>query len=278
MGKTTAISWTDSTFNLWVGCTKVGPGCDHCYAEAGNIRWSKGANWGPLAPRARTSEKYRAQLAAWNTTALLTFGRRRRVFVNSWSDIFDNEVPDEWRDAFWPVVEQVHNLEIQLVTKRIGNASKMVPRRWMEHGFPRNVIVIATVVDQDEFDRDWPKLEALPCRRGLSIEPQLGPITLEAIFDRQRQIGNAAVVPDWIIGGGESTQRQAARPYRLRWARELISECAFLRVPYFQKQLGGAPVHQFEDDIRFLKQTTDARARAIKNEWPADIQVQEFPR
>lgn len=269
MGRKTGITWTDSTHNLWIGCTKVGPGCDHCYAEAGNQRWSKGANWGPGAPRARTSEQYRRQLLNWNRTAQQVLGRPRRVFINSWSDIFDNEAEQAWRDEFWPIAETCHNIEFQLVTKRVGNAPKMVPQHWMERGFPRNVIVIATVVDQDELTRDWPKLRALPCRRGLSVEPQLGPVTLQDVIHP----GELA----WAIGGGESHQREKARPYHLFWARRLIADCAAIGAAYFQKQLGGTPLYQWDSDIAWIDKTADPRARAIKSEWPSDLQVQEFP-
>lgn len=267
MGERTGISWTDSTFNLWIGCTKIGPGCDNCYAEAGNIRWQGGRNWGPGAPRLRTGETYRQQIDRWNRKALKRYGRPRRVFVNSWSDIFDNEVDQAWRDEFWPAIERCLNIEFQLVTKRIGNAAKMVPARWMSGGWPSNAIVLATVTDQEEFDRDWPKLAALPCRRGLSVEPQLGALSIK---------GAAAL--HWVIGGGESRQMgRQPRPYKLEWARALIRECRAASVAYFQKQLGAMPVPQTAIDLPFLSRAQDHDQRSHPLDWPTDLRVQEFP-
>ena len=96
------IEWTDSTFNPWEGCQKVGPGCDHCYAENRNARFAGGqaVNWGPGAPRRRTSAGNWAKPLRWERERAAFFaehGRRRRVFCASLADVFDNAVPREWR-------------------------------------------------------------------------------------------------------------------------------------------------------------------------------------
>ena len=90
----TNIAWTDSTFNPWIGCTKVGPGCDGCYAEVQDRRklLDGRAHWGPGVPRHRTSAAYWKQPAKWNKKAKRT-GKRHLVFCPSFADVFDNEVP-----------------------------------------------------------------------------------------------------------------------------------------------------------------------------------------
>src|SRR3954468_1422847 len=92
------IEWTDHTFNPWIGCQKVSPGCDHCYAEAlMDTRWGK-VEWGPHGERKRTSEANWKQPLKWARQAN---GRRPRVFCASLADVFDNRVPKEWRLDLW---------------------------------------------------------------------------------------------------------------------------------------------------------------------------------
>lgn len=268
MGKVTGISWTDSTFNPWIGCTKVGPGCDHCYAEATNKRWANGENWGPGAPRKRMSDKYRRQPFKWNKTALQNFGRKQRVFCASQADVFDNEAEQAWRDELWETINLTPNLDWQLVTKRVGNVPKMVPRAWMEFGFPKNVIVIATMVNQEEVERDMPKLREIGGRRGLSIEPQIDLVIL----------GKWRPYLDWIITGGESQQPGAEpRPYHITWARSLISQCAGTQTTVFVKQLGARPMASTMDDVAIINAMKDRRAGADPSEWPEDLRMQVFP-
>ncbi len=102
MGEHSKIQWTDSTFNPWIGCQKVGPGCDHCYAEAMDHRFG-GGHWGAGADRKRTSVSNWSQPRLWERHSDKFFaehGRRRRVFSASLADVFDNAVPHHWRDDF----------------------------------------------------------------------------------------------------------------------------------------------------------------------------------
>src|SRR5688572_4428248 len=98
MAEVTGIAWTDSTFNPWIGCTKVGPGCDHCYAEAldKRHRWGGATHWGAGVERMRTSPSNWAKPRAWNRKAVAS-GKPWRVFCASLADVFDNEVPHDWR-------------------------------------------------------------------------------------------------------------------------------------------------------------------------------------
>ena len=178
MAENTAIEWADHTFNPWTGCTKVSPACDHCYAES----WAKRSGtvrWGPGEPRRRTTDANWRLPLKWNAQAQRD-GRRFRVFCASLADVFDNEVPTAWRVDLFRLIEVTPNLDWLLLTKRIGNAAKMM---FLARGgyLPMlpNLWLGATVVTQEEADRDVPKLLAVPARvRFLSIEPMLGPIDL----------------------------------------------------------------------------------------------------
>lgn len=263
MAENSGIAWTTHTFNPWVGCTKVGPGCDGCYAAAWDARFD-GGHWGPGAPRRRTSPAIWAKVRKWNRDAA-TSPDPVWVFCASLADIFDNEADSATRADVWSLASECQNLHFQFVTKRIGNAFKMMPSYWGRDF--AHCGVVATVVTQEECDRDLPKL--LELKRafgiawvGLSIEPQL-----ELVLPRD------AIGLDWIITGGESAQRgHEARPYDLHWTRALISFGKEEGVAIFVKQLGSNAI----DHVGQLPQRH--RAGADPNEWPADIRVREMPR
>ena len=219
MAEQTAISWADATFNPWIGCTKVSPACDRCYAARDNEhrKWVDG--WGHGVPRRRT--KTWGDPIKWNKKAERT-GERPRVFSASLADIFDNEVPDEWRTDFWALLRATPNLRWLLTTKRIGNARKMLPADWPY----ANAGLISTIVTQEEWDRDWPKLRDTPSAwRGISAEPLLGYI----------YIGDAR--PDWIISGGESGP--GFRPLDMDHVRVLRDQCERNGITFHHKQNGG---------------------------------------
>ena len=102
MAENSGISWTDHTFNPWLGCSNVSPGCDHCYAETLAKRW-KNVEWGPRAERLRTSAANWQKPRTWNRRAERT-GRRERVFCASLSDVFDLKAPEGWRHDLWDLI------------------------------------------------------------------------------------------------------------------------------------------------------------------------------
>lgn len=219
MGENTAISWADNTFNPWIGCTKVSPACDFCYAARDNERRKWVPGWGAGVPRRRT--KTWNDPVKWNKQAAIT-GYRPRVFCASLADVFDNEVDQSWRDDLWALLRATPNLRWMLLTKRIGNARKMLPPDWPY----AHVGLMATLANQEEWDRDYRKLEAIPAAwHGVSAEPLLGPI----------DIGTAA--PDWIITGGESGAKH--RFTDPDWVRSLRDQCATNGVAFHHKQWGG---------------------------------------
>jgi len=217
MAEQSAISWTDATFNPWIGCTRVSPACDFCYAARDNERRHWVSAWG--AERRRT--KTWGEPLKWNRKAALT-GYRTRVFCASLADVFDNEVDQLWRDDLWQLLRDTPNLRWMLLTKRIGNARKMLPRDWP---FP-HVGLMSTLENQDVWDRDYRKLAETPAAwHGVSAEPLLSAIN----------IGDAK--PDWLITGGESGAHH--RFIDPNWVRSLRDQCAKNGVAFHHKQWGG---------------------------------------
>ena len=197
MGGATKIEWCDHTFNPWWGCTEVSTLCDHCYARALDVRWFKGAHWGPAAPRRYFGDSQWREHLSGNASARAQY-RRNRVFCASMADVFDNDVERTLRERLWSLVARTPNLDWIIVTKRIGNAAKMLPADWGT-GYP-NVWLVASV-DQVALERDAPKLLAIPAVvHGISIEPQLAPVCL----------GNFAQALQWVIVGGGIGRRSPA--------------------------------------------------------------------
>ena len=246
MAENSKIEWCDHTFNPWEGCQKVGPGCDNCYAETRNARFGGGVavNWGPGAPRRRTSAANWRQPLAWergHSDFTTLHNRRQRVFCASLADVFDNEAPAAWRAELFALIGLTPHLDWLLLTKRIGNVPKMMDQPGMpKDGMPANVWLGATVVNQEEADRDIPKLLAVPARvRFLSIEPMLGPVDLGAVWVPNVVLRNMVMAIyrlDWVICGGESGPK--ARPMQREWARSLRDQCESAGVPFLFKQWG----------------------------------------
>jgi protein gp37 len=287
MGKTT-IEWTDFTFNCWWGCAPVGPGCDHCYAEVLAARF--GVAWGPGAARRFFGDKHWAEPLAWDRAAKKA-GKRARVFCLSMGDVFDNEVEQAVRERLWALIRATPNLDWLLLTKRIGNAPKMLPGNWRE-GYP-NAWLGISIVNQDEADRDIPKLLNTPAAvRFVSYEPALGPVHFDrAWFDNQGE-SEFDVLPtiNWLIVGGESGPK--ARPFDLALARSVVKQCKAAGVAVFVKQLGA---HIITDGMsgpgrhwprstglfdtgkgNFRKHLCD-RKGGDPAEWPEDIRIRQFP-
>ncbi|HEY6030479.1 MAG TPA: DUF5131 family protein [Gaiellaceae bacterium] len=224
MTENSKIEWTAHTFNPWIGCTKVSPACDSCYAEAMMAtRWGK-VRWGPGEARLRTSESNWRQPLKWNARAA-ALGSQPFVFCASLADVFDNEVDPAWRSDLFALIGSTPRLVWLLLTKRIGNAAKMIEA---VGAFPSNIALGATMASQEEYDRDRMKLRDAALSFGPrftfgSFEPLLGPV----ILDKK--------APDWIICGGESGR--SPREMHPRWARGLRDGCARLGKAFFMKQM-----------------------------------------
>lgn len=277
MSENSKIEWCDHTFNPFIGCTKVSPGCDHCYAEHLMDKRMHKVVWGPHGERVRTSAATWRQPVRWNARHAEFFaahGRRQRVFCASLADVFDNAVPDTWRADLFDLIWNTPHLDWLLLTKRIGNAGPMIFRalelagRNVNTPWPwSNVWIGATIVNQTEADRDIEKLLMTPAhRRFLSMEPLLGPVDLRAWFDPtgvccMREMQSCADCPadaPWIHGptteyaedgtGYSSPEIDwvivggesggSARPMHPAWARDLRDQCAAYGVPFVFKQWG----------------------------------------
>lgn len=225
MADKTKVEWAHATVNWWAGCNEVSPACANCYAKrmAGRL-W--GVPWGAGQPRLKFAGAAET-LRALNRKAK-RLGQPLRVFHDSLSDIFDNEVPPEWRaEAFELMAETKHLIHL-LLTKRIGNVKKLgLPLTRTGDVFP-NVWIGATIANREEMLRDGPKLMRVPARiRFWSAEPLLG------------DLGNipAELMPDWGIVGFESGPH--ARPGHPVWARNARDQFVAARKPFFFKQWGG---------------------------------------
>lgn len=234
------------TFNPWIGCTKVSPGCQHCYAEAYARRYGK-AEWGPHAQRVRTSDAYWRKPLTWNRKAEQE-GRRAKVFCASLADVFeDKAVLDAWRYDLFLLIEQTPNLDWLLLTKRPENVATIIERHYRQgvgSFFERNphVWVGTSVENQEQADKRIPELLEVPAKvRFLSMEPLLGPVDLSwglmpqfAADDFRHEPWRNGV--EWVIVGGESGPH--ARPMRESWVLSIAGQCKAAEVPFFFKQWG----------------------------------------
>jgi len=264
MAENSAIEWTDATVNFWWGCTAVGPGCEHCYAET----WAKrtGLAWGLGTERRQIKGAVKLLYklhngASWwaadhyigkiNTTP------KRRVFIQSMSDLFDTEVPIEWFEEAWKHIWRCDALAVQIVTKRISVVEKRLAA--IEGNWPKHAGLMISVVNQMEADRDIPRLLALKAKFGipwvgLSMEPLLGVVVLRNEW---------LTALDWIIVGGESGN--GARPMPVGAPASLRDQCANASIPFLFKQWGEwIPAGQARADVGGIHEfgyDEDARCR-----------------
>jgi protein gp37 len=230
MAENSKIEWTDHTFNPWIGCTKVSPACDGCYAENLMAHRYGRVQWGAGEDRQRTSPANWRKPLAWNKEAA---GKSEPtyVFCASLADVFDNEVDDLWRHDLFKLIAATQNLTWLLLTKRIGNVLKMTDPARGNRVVPFNAAIGATIANQEEYDRDRMKLHEVKEKRGPaftfgSFEPLLGAVILDKY------------APDWIITGGETDQGQhKARLTDPDHFRSLRDQCGRLGRAFFMKQM-----------------------------------------
>lgn len=276
MGNTTKIAWTDSTFNPWIGCTKVSQGCKFCYAELQNRRYGWVDKWGYNATRKRTSHTNWLLPVSWARKAAAS-GKKHRIFCASLADVFDPEVDNSWREDLWDLISYtsiIGGVEWQILTKRPENIKCMLPDEWLKNPDSIEYVRIGvTAEDQENADRRIPiLLDSWSGKNFVSVEPMLGPVDLGwlnyqnvvlidsltgmAGFPEPHSPGHPKL--DWVICGGESGPH--CREMKREWATDLMNKCKSAGVAFFFKQLGGYPDKR--DD---------------PNDWPEELRIRQFP-
>ncbi|MQA87263.1 MAG: DUF5131 family protein [Streptosporangiales bacterium] len=292
MSTRTGIEWTEATWNPVTGCTKVSPGCDHCYAERITERFSGKGTFATVA------------LHPDRLTAPLRWRQPRRVFVNSMSDLFHADVPDEFIARVFAVMGLARRHTFQVLTKRHARTRSLLRSAHFEatvaetasdiigrtppgrhpslsvHGWRAtaglegtvflppwplpNVWLGMSVETQQWADRRIPALIDTPAAvRFLSCEPLLGPVDISWALDDRTEPFRPI---DWVIVGGESGP--GARPMDLDWARGIVGQCTAAGVPVFVKQLGSVLGRRYGAGSK----------GGDRHRWPADLRVRDYPR
>lgn len=214
------IEWTDATWNPIRGCTKISPGCKHCYAEVFAERF-RGVEGHPYAQGfdLRLVPEKLGEPFRWRTPKM--------VFVNSMSDLFHEGVPDSYIEAVANVMVRANWHTYQVLTKRSKRLTKLLTTRLQFAAAARHIWWGVSVEDKRYALARIPDLQSAPARvRFLSVEPlleELGSLDLRGIH--------------WVIVGGESGR--SARPMKREWVLSIRDRCAAAGVPFFFKQWGG---------------------------------------
>ena len=215
MSEQTSIEWTDSTWNPVTGCDKISPGCKNCYAAR-------------LAPRLkamgnpRYANGFEVTLHHDLVELPTKWAKPKKIFVNSMSDLFHDEVPLEFIQAVFSTIVAAHHHTFQVLTKRPERAFELsVQLPW-----PSNLWMGTSVESTDYLDRIDTLRQVPALTRFLSLEPLLGAIPDIDLTDI-----------DWVIAGGESGPK--ARKVEEGWVRDIRDQCEAANVRFFFKQWGG---------------------------------------
>ena len=209
------IEWTESTWNPVTGCTKISPGCLNCYAERMALRLKE-------TGMAKYKNGFNLTLHPEIIKDPLTWRKPQMIFVCSMSDLFHEDVPDEFICEILNVMRNAKWHQFQILTKRAERLAELERTiKW-----PENVWLGVTVEQADYLPRIDCLRQTTSNIKFLSLEPLLGPmprLNLEGI--------------DWVIVGGESGP--GARPMEAEWVRNIRHQCIHEGVPFFFKQWGG---------------------------------------
>ena len=259
MADNSAIEWTDATWNPVTGCTKIGPGCDHCYAErfAERFRGVAGHPYEYGFDLTLRPERLH-QPARWR--------RPRMIFVNSMSDLFHKKVPAAFVDRVFDVMERTEHHVYQVLTKRSSRLANYVNRRYAGKLAPPHIWLGVSVEDRSRSGRIAHLQRAKAAIRFLSVEPLIGPVG---------PVDLAGIA--WVIVGGESGP--AARPMDVKWAREVRDQCAEQGAKFFFKQWGGRTSKsggrlldgELHDDLPSLPKPTEQEIAHVKQESPVHL-------
>jgi protein gp37 len=255
MAQKSQIQWTDATWNIARGCTKVSPGCKFCYM----MRDGDGLHGYDGTQVTRTKTVFDFPLK-YKQTKSEAWGGRPLIFTSSLTDFFHEEI-DGFRDEAWDIIRRSPHLIFQILTKRTDRIADHLPADW---GQGWDNVWLGASVENDDYLHRIGELTAVPAQiHFLSVEPMLGPVDIFAAD------GSNAI--NWVIVGGESgndTGKWGYRPCAVEWIEQLVHQCYITSTPVFVKQLG-----------TYLAKELKLSNRHGSNidEWPLSIQVREFP-
>jgi protein gp37 len=247
MSATSEIEWTDATWNPVRGCTKVSPGCAHCYAEVFAERF-RGVPGHPY------EQGFDLRLVPEKLLAPIRWQQSRMIFVNSMSDLFHEEVPDEYIEAVAVVMVRANWHTYQVLTKRSGRLRELLRTKLKSAAKAPHIWWGVSVENRRVGVPRISELQQSGARiRFLSIEPlleDLGLLDLAGI--------------NWVIVGGESGP--GARPLKREWIVSIQRQCRREGVPFFFKQWGG--VRKSENGRSLFGRTYDEFPRVIRSAQP----------
>lgn len=311
MGENTKIQWCDHTFNPWVGCTKVSPGCKFCYAEADMDKRRHFAQWGPNGTRVMTSAANWRKPLKWNREAEKA-GVKRVVFCASLADVFEDwtgPIVNSKGERLWfcgtcrqvsssspyhacpnqkcspnqpailsgiraelfGLIDRTPNLIWRILTKRPENIRRFWPMDSSGAKHRSNVHLYTSVENQEQADERIPHLMGWNVR---DLAPVRG-ISAEPLLgpiDVRQWLGQCAI--NHVIVGGESGPE--ARPFNSIWADMLKIQCAGHNVPFFMKQFGSTAVCEPSTGCGYVFTFADKKGGDI-TEWPTQYRVRELP-
>jgi protein gp37 len=215
MATNSPIEWTDATWNPVTGCDKISPGCKHCYAErmAKRLKAARNPNYG---------NGFELTLQPHMLTRPLEWKSPKQIFVNSMSDLFHDDVPLEYIQRVFEVMNQANWHQYQVLTKRAERLEELGSKlNWAPH------IWMGVSVESEKYLSRIDCLRRTPAEvKFLSLEPLLGPLP-------EMNLGGI----DWAIVGGESGP--GARPMEAEWVTDIRDQCLRANVAFFFKQWGG---------------------------------------
>lgn len=250
MGDKTGISWTDATWNPVVGCSIVSPGCKNCYAMkiAHKMLDKPGSHYEGTTKKVNGNAVWtgKMNLAPQNILERpLRWKKPRKIFVNSMSDLFHENVPDEWIAKVFAVMSLARGHTFQILTKRAQRMYEYISAR---PNFPilPNVWLGVSAEDEERYIERVYWLRKTPAAiRFISAEPLIGPLMPHSGAPYSHWFSNI----DWVIVGGESGPD--FRPMELQWAADIMAACKNTNTAFFMKQIaalksGGAPPAQLQ--------------------------------
>ncbi|HAO12140.1 MAG TPA: phage Gp37/Gp68 family protein [Planktothrix sp. UBA8407] len=293
----TKIQWCDETINPIVGCSRVSPGCERCYAAS-------------AAKSARLQQFPQYQkVASWNGTVELVpnqldrpyeWKKGKRIFIGSMTDLFHENTPFSWLEEIMAMIEETTQHTYQILTKRPERMIEFFDwysRRCSDESIgdikwrmPDNIWLGVSCENQAMADKRIPLLMQIPAKvRFLSCEPLLEPINLskflpiewseiaEDWIESWPGIGsyNANDYPSWVIVGGESGA--GSRACHVDWLRDIASQCQSAKIPVFIKQLGNNAIATRTDHTGNYKLKIKDRKGSDILEWFEDLRIQQFP-